>query len=230
MIPPRKTSLVATAAAAAASALAYPFLPTRVATHFDARSRPDRYAARSIAVLRSPAMMAALALMNERLGAWPGARDRDNADSGVRARAEAVGLCELAVLLTHLALLARGLGLPLDMHRVGRAVYSVLIVALGNVLPKLPRNGLVGIRTPWTLADPAVWERTHRLAGYLCTVAGLISLASLPVTGKRAERIPMLALLGAIGFSAVYSALAPGQVRRGGDRPPFGGQPSALRD
>jgi uncharacterized membrane protein len=230
MFPTRSTARVATAAGAAASALAYPFLPRRVATHFDARGRPDRYAARFIAVLRSPAVMATLALMNERFGAWPGALDRDDVDSGLRARDQAVGLYELALLLTDLALLARGLGLPLDMRRVPRAVYSVLIVALGNVMPKLPRNGLVGIRTLWTLADPAVWERTHRLAGYLCTVAGLIGLASLPATGKRTEQIPMLALLGAIGFSVVYSALASARVRRGEDGPSFGGRSSALRD
>jgi uncharacterized membrane protein len=226
----RSTARFATAAAAVASALAYPFLPRRVATHFDVRGRPDRSVARQSAVLRSPAIMAAVALIDERVGAWPGAHDRDNVDSGERAREQAVGLSELALLFAHLAVLARALGLPLDLQRVQRAIYSLLIVALGNVMPKLPRNGVVGIRTPWTLADPAVWERTHRLAGYLCTLAGLIGLASLPAAGKRAERIPMVALLGAIGFSAAYSALAPARVHRRDDDPPFGGPASAPRD
>jgi uncharacterized membrane protein len=205
MLPPRTTPILAIAVAA--SALTYPFLPRRVATHFDARGRPVRYSARSVAVLTSPAMMAALALLNERLGAWPGARDRENVDSGIRARHDAVELGLVALLSTHLGLLAGGLGLPLNIGRVRRAIYGALLVALGNVMPKLPRNGLIGIRTPWTLADPAVWERTHRLGGYVCMAVGLITLATLPATGKRAQGVPRLALLGAVGVSVAYSGI-----------------------
>ena len=39
----RIVSRAAVAAGAAASALAHPFLPERVATHFDASGEPDRY-------------------------------------------------------------------------------------------------------------------------------------------------------------------------------------------
>ena len=53
----------------------------------------------------------------------------------------------------------------------------------GNVLGKVTRNFFVGIRTPWTLANEEVWYRTHRLAGKLFVVAGLLvvttSLAGL---------------------------------------------------
>jgi uncharacterized membrane protein len=206
-LSPRTTWIGAPAIAAAASALAYPRLPQRVATHFGATNRPDRFSARTMAVLRAPALMAAIAIANDRFGGWPGARDREDVGSGARARGEAIGLFELALLFNHLAILANGLGVPLDMPRVQRAVYSVLIIGMGNVMPKLPRNGLVGIRTPWTLADPVVWERTHRLAGYLCTLAGLIGLMSLPASGKRADRIPRLALLGAAAVSVAYSGI-----------------------
>lgn len=203
--PSRATSLAIPATAAVTSALVYPFLPERVATHFDADGRADRYGSRLSAALTLPAVMAGLAAVNDHLGAWPGGKDREDTDSGVRARDEAVGLVTLALLPAHLALLARGAGLGIDMSRVNRGVYGVLMIALGNVMPRLPRNGLVGIRTPWTLADPAVWERTHRLGGYLITAAGLVSVASVPASGKRASRLPMVALLGAIGFSSAYS-------------------------
>ncbi|MGI8825251.1 MAG: SdpI family protein, partial [Chloroflexota bacterium] len=147
-------------------------------------------------------------ILNDRLGAWPGSRDREDIDSGVQARDQAIGLVELALLPAHLAILANGAGIPVDMSRMLRGVYGLLMIALGNVMPKLPRNGLVGIRTPWTLADPSVWERTHRVGGYLITAAGLVSLASLPAAGKRAARLPVAALFSAVGLLVVYSYVA----------------------
>ncbi len=58
------------------------------------------------------------------------------------------------------------------------------------------------------LANPAVWERTHRLGGYLVTAAGLVSLMTLPASGRRATRLPLVAVLTAIGLSSLYSFAA----------------------
>jgi uncharacterized membrane protein len=206
--PSRTASLTAIGAAAVASAVAYPFLPSRVATRFDAEGRPTRYSSRMSAATLFPSMMLGIQLFNDRLGAWPGSHDRDDGGTGRQAQDEAIAITELGLLPAHLAILAHAAGIPVNMRVVNRGIYGVLLVALGNVLPKLPRNGLIGIRTPWTLADPAVWERTHRLGGYLVTIAGLASLASVPVTDRRIARLPTIASLGAIGLSAAYSFVA----------------------
>ena len=201
----RAISLAATGTALGASLLAYPFLPRRVATHFRWDGRPDRHTGRGVATLRTPALMAGIAILNQRLGAWPGGSDREDTESGVQALGEAIDVAELGLLLNHVALLANGLSLPMDMQRVPRAICGVLLIALGNVLPKLPRNPIVGIRTPWTLAHPAVWERTHRLAGYLCVLAGLATLAAVPARGRVATRVPVLASLASASIAAAYS-------------------------
>lgn len=207
-LPFRTISYAATGLAAAASALAYPFLPERVATHFDADDQPDRHSSRRRAAFQLPVIMVGLALLNDSLAAWPGRRDREDTGSGTRALDEAIGLTELAILPSHLALLARAAGVPVDTGRVSRVVNGGLMVALGNLMPRLPRNGLVGIRTPWTLADPTVWERTHRVGGYLVSAAGVVSLLSLPASGRQAARISTAAILSAVGLSAAYSFVA----------------------
>src|SRR6185437_15445048 len=53
---------------------------------------------------------------------------------------------------------------------------GILFIVLGNVLGKVRPNWFVGVRTPWTLSSKRSWVRTHRLAGWLFTLAGLIFL------------------------------------------------------
>lgn len=54
---------------------------------------------------------------------------------------------------------------------------GLLIAVVGNYLGKVPRNNMVGIRTPWTLCNDYVWERTHRFAAPLFVCGGLALLA-----------------------------------------------------
>jgi len=72
------------------------------------------------------------------------------------------------------AALGRGPG----VNRIVPALVGLLFIILGNYLGKFPKNFFIGIRTPWTLASDEVWNRTHRLAGWLFMLAGAVMLAS----------------------------------------------------
>lgn len=57
--------------------------------------------------------------------------------------------------------------------------YIVLIIGvsyaiLGNYFQTIKPNYFIGIRTPWTLENEAVWRTTHRLAGILWFIGGII--------------------------------------------------------
>ena len=57
------------------------------------------------------------------------------------------------------------------------AACGVLFVFLGNMLPKVKSNFFMGIRTPWTLSNSVVWNKTHRLAGFLWFFGGFLIIA-----------------------------------------------------
>ncbi|MFH1077724.1 MAG: SdpI family protein [Patescibacteria group bacterium] len=59
---------------------------------------------------------------------------------------------------------------------VGRAVMlgiGFLFVILGNVMGKVRQNYFIGLRTPWTLNDPEVWQKSQRVAGWAFVLCGL---------------------------------------------------------
>lgn len=56
------------------------------------------------------------------------------------------------------------------------ASIAVLMIALGNYLPKTKRNYTVGIRTPWTIDNDENWNRTHRFGGYCMVLGGVLYL------------------------------------------------------
>ncbi len=53
-------------------------------------------------------------------------------------------------------------------------IIGVLMLGLGNLMPKIPKNYFMGIKTPWTLSHEDIWHRTHRLGGLLFFLSGLL--------------------------------------------------------
>ena len=59
---------------------------------------------------------------------------------------------------------------------VGRSMIfgiGVLFVILGNFMGKVRQNWFIGLRTPWTLADPEVWQKSQRVGGWAFVLGGL---------------------------------------------------------
>ena len=52
-------------------------------------------------------------------------------------------------------------------------------------MPKTTRNGMVGLRTKWSMADDVCWQKSQRLGGMLMVGTGLVSIvlvSLLPVS------------------------------------------------
>jgi uncharacterized membrane protein len=88
----------------------------------------------------------------------------------------------LFMLGMHIIILRAALGYPVAIERVVPVGVGVLLIVIGNLLPRARPNWFVGIRTPWTLSSDRVWEKTHRVGGQVFVAGGiLIVLAGFAV-------------------------------------------------
>ncbi|QWU15488.1 Uncharacterized membrane protein [Paenibacillus sophorae] len=98
-----------------------------------------------------------------------------------------------------------GLGVSLPTSRIAIAVLGAAFIVIGNYMPQVKDNYFLGVKTPWTLASPEVWRRTHRLTGVLWLAAGVIIIISAFLPGKWFAFTMIAALLLAVVFPYVYS-------------------------
>lgn len=87
------------------------------------------------------------------------------------------------------------------------AFMGLLFIIIGNYMPKTKQNYTIGLKIPWTLNDEANWNATHRFAGRLWVIGGILILpaAFLPITvlpWVLVVIIPLVAL--PVIYSGVY--------------------------
>jgi uncharacterized membrane protein len=51
---------------------------------------------------------------------------------------------------------------------------SILFYFAGILVENTKQNWFIGIRTPWTLSNEKVWEKTHKIGGKLFRFAAVI--------------------------------------------------------
>jgi uncharacterized membrane protein len=77
------------------------------------------------------------------------------------------------LMLATSAVFAASLGSELSLPNAIIGGIGVMLAVVGNYLGKIPRNYILGIRTPWALSSDYVWERTHRAAGPVFVAGGI---------------------------------------------------------
>ncbi len=64
----------------------------------------------------------------------------------------------------------------LDINQVVLGLLAIFLIVIGNVMPKVRMNGLLGLRTPWSMKNEAVWKKCQRFGGICSIVCGAAML------------------------------------------------------
>lgn len=146
----------------------------RVAIHFNATGRPNGWGTPARAFFTLPVLATFVWVL---LAILP---HIDPRGANISRSEKAYGAIWVAIIgmlgVQQGSLIARAFGVELPMSRISVAALGILFVVLGNVLGKVRWNYTVGIRTPWTLADERVWDKTHRFGGWAFVGGGILLL------------------------------------------------------
>lgn len=145
-------------------------LPETIATHFDINNEPDGWSSKLFVVFGMPLLLLALH--------WIGAA-ATLADPKKRNISDKIFKLVLwivpAVTIFVLAMTyGYALNISMNIGQIVNILLGILFVVLGNYMPKCRQNYTVGIKIPWTLHSEENWNRTHRLAGWMFVIGGLL--------------------------------------------------------
>lgn len=194
-----------TAIALIMSAWAYPNLPERTPSHWNAKGEVDGYSSRAMATLLLPLTMIGLSAMLIFLPVLDPLKA--NVDQ-FRPVYHLFIICFcLFFTYLHALSLGAGLGWQFNMTTMLIPAFGLLFVLIGFMVERAKQNWFIGIRTPWTLSSVTVWDKTHRTSGWMFKIAGLIAILGVffPKFGFWLMIVPiMMVAFGSMAISYYY--------------------------
>ena len=71
------------------------------------------------------------------------------------------------------------LGIQIPIYLALIPAIGFLFIYIGLILKHVKQNWFIGIRTPWSLSNEKVWNKTHKLGSKLFVISGIITLAGI---------------------------------------------------
>ena len=155
-------------------------LPEKMATHWGFDGAPDGWSSRAFAVFGMPLILLAV----QWLCLWLTERDNRKKGQSEKIMRLVQWLIPVISLFGCGSIYAAALGHPLDNTRVPLLMLGLVLTLVGNYLPKTVQNRTIGIKIKWTLEDEANWNVTHRLAGKLWVIGGLVLIVAAFLPGN----------------------------------------------
>lgn len=164
-------SFIALIVMVVSSVLLYGSLPEQIATEFNARGEVTEYSSKLGAVLIAPLIyVVVMIVVNLLVRLSPSKFSMPNSKRAMDIIVFGVGVMTCFI---HLGLLLNDGNHEVFQRLFGLGMASFLVIT-GNVFGKTERNFFIGLRLPWTIASVTNWKATHRLAGRMMVVSGML--------------------------------------------------------
>jgi len=156
-------------------AACWPYVPDRIPVHWNIQGEVDGYGGKFTGLILLPLVMLGIYVLLRVLPMFdPGRANYPNFASTYNMIRFTLTLFFCCIYIVGILV---SLGYKVSMNTVIGLAMGLLFIILGNVMGKIRPNWFVGVRTPWTLSSKLSWTKTHRLAGWLFILMGLMAVA-----------------------------------------------------
>lgn len=173
----------------------------RLPVHFNLDGVADRFGSKAEALLALPVVSGGLTLLFLGLP-YLDPRRKNLERSAKLWNAAAIGVV-LMIAGLHVFLVLTALGHDLRIGDFMLPGIAGLFVLLGNYLGKSRSNWFAGVRTPWTLSSEYAWEKTHRWAGRLFVLTGVVTLLAWLFASQQVAVYVMIAAITATSLASI---------------------------
>ena len=149
-------------------------LPDQIPVHWDINGNADGYGTKAQAVFLMPLLLLAI----HWVCAVVTSLDPKKKNISDKAFALVLWLIPIISLVCNSMAFAAALGHNINVNVIMPLLMGALFIVIGNYLPKCKQSYTVGIKLPWTLEDEENWNKTHRLAGFIWVICGVIMMAT----------------------------------------------------
>ena len=170
-------------------------LPEELPIHWGFNGEADAFAPKPFAVFGVPLLMLAIFW----LCLIVTSRDKKNEGQSKKVQASVIWLVPLMSCVLGVITYCAALEVEMQIHRAVLALLGAVAIVLGNYLPKCKQNRTIGIKVKWTLESEENWNRTHRFAGRLWFVCGIL-LAACALLPEKTAYIATAPLVAVITF------------------------------
>lgn len=146
-------------------------LPERIATHWGVDGNADGWSGRGMAVFGLPLFLLAMQWL---CAFFTSLDPKNNKDQNPKPMAMVLWLIPAISLVMGAIIYAIAFGLQWRVEMIMPLFMGLLFIIMGNYMPKCRQNHTLGIRLPWTLDSEETWNATHRFAGRVWVVGGIL--------------------------------------------------------
>ena len=180
----------------------YPYMPEKMASHWDANGSVDGYMPKLWGLFLLPVISAILFLVYmliPKIDPLKGNIEKFRGHFDVF-----ILLLFVFLFYVHMLTMLWNLSYRFNIIQLLAPAFGLIIYYAGIMMENAKQNWFIGVRTPWTLSSEVVWDKTNKLAGKLFKVAGVLAAMGL-IFPKYAIFLILVPVILAAVYPIIYS-------------------------
>ncbi len=181
------------------------FLPDKVPMHYGVSGKVDRIGSKYEMLIPSAIMILSYFILKSRIA------EREENESYILTSGIVTSV--ILFVLNSFFIFKAFSNKDVESISIGNAttklimvLMGVMLIILGNIMPKLRKNSFIGLRTGWSMKNDLTWQKSQRMGGMMFVIEGLaIIVINLIMSGIAAFIVSMVLILLDIPLAYIVS-------------------------